>query len=462
MAGVTGPIPHFDTDTDHSPPFQVTDTDTDHSPSFQVTDTDTAAQGLLDFVDASPSPFHVVRTAAGLLEASGFREVSERDAFPTGAGRHFLVRGGSIVAWSTQDRPAPLRSFRVVGAHTDSPNLRIKPQPDLTRARLQLLGVEPYGGPLLNSWLDRDLGLSGRVAVREGSGVGSRLLTADEPILRVSQLAIHLDQAVREGLLLNPQQHMTPLWAIGERPGDFRGWLAARVGVGVEDILAWDVMTHVCQPSRRIGRDLEFVAAPRLDNQMTCWAGVTALRHAVESPGEQVPVLVLFDHEEVGSMSERGAHSTLLPQVLERIVLAAGGSREDLFRALAGTVVASGDMAHASHPNYADRHEPQHQIALDGGPVLKVNTELKYATDAVGAAAFTLACEQAGVPMQRYVVRSDLRSGSTVGPMTSALTGSTTVDFGAPILSMHSSREMCAATGPAMYAAALAAFFAPA
>ncbi|MDQ2797501.1 MAG: M18 family aminopeptidase [Actinomycetota bacterium] len=425
-------------------------------------DTDTEAQGLVDFVDASPSPFHVVRTAAGLLEASGFRAVSERDAFPTAAGRHYVVRGGSIVAWSTRERPAPLRSFRVVGAHTDSPNLRIKPQPDLTRAGIQLLGVEPYGGPLLSSWLDRDLGLSGRVAVRDGKGVGTRLLFVDEPILRVAQLAIHLDQAVREGLVLNSQQHLSPLWAIGDQPGDFRGWLGEQVGVAAEDVLAWDVMTQVCQPSRRIGRDLEFVAAPRLDNQMTCRAGLAALLHAVEAPGEHVPVLVLFDHEEAGSMSERGAHSTLLPQVLERIVLAGGGTREDQFRALAGTVVASGDVAHATHPNYADRHEPQHQIAIDGGPVLKVNTGLKYATDAVGAGAFALACEQADVPMQRYAVRSDLPSGSTVGPMTSALTGATTVDVGAPILSMHSSRELCAATGPAMYAAALAAFLAPA
>jgi aspartyl aminopeptidase len=172
-------------------------------------------------------------------------------------------------------------------------------------------------------------------------------------------------------------------------------------------------------------------------------------------------VLVLFDHEEAGSQSDRGALSTLLPSVLERIVSSNGGSREDYWRALARSVVASGDTAHATHPNYPDRHEPQHPIAIDGGPVLKVNTSLRYATDSLGAAAFTLACEQAGVPMQRYVVRSDLPSGGTIGPMTAAMTGATTVDFGAPILSMHSSRELCAAVEPARYAAALAAFLAP-
>jgi aspartyl aminopeptidase len=175
-----------------------------------------------------------------------------------------------------------------------------------------------------------------------------------------------------------------------------------------------------------------------------------------------VPVVVLFDHEEIGSTSERGAMSTLLPSVLERLVLAGGGGRDDYWRGLAGTVIASGDMAHATHPNYADRHEPEHHIAINGGPVLKINTNLRYATDSRGEAAFRLACEQAGVPVQTFVTRSDLPCGSTVGPMTAALTGATTVDFGAPMLSMHSARELCGAEDPAMYAAALAAFLAPA
>lgn len=423
-------------------------------------ETDAETQGLIDFVDASPSPFHAVRTATSRLEPAGFTRLDERDAFPTTPGRYYVVRGGSLVAWSTEGRDAT--AFRIVGAHTDSPNLRIKPQPDLSRAGWQLLGVEPYGGPLLSTWTDRDLGLSGRVAVRgPGGTVETRLLTADEPLLRVAQLAIHLSEPPKNTLTLDPQQHLSPIWAVGDSPGDFTAWLAARVEVLPEAILAWDVMTHVAQPSTRLGRDRELVAAPRLDNLMTCHAGLSALLEAVDHDTAQVPLLVLFDHEEAGSASERGAQSTLLPSVLERIVLAGGGGREDYWRALAGTVIASGDMAHATHPNYANRHEPQHRIAVDGGPVLKVNTMLRYATDSLGAAAFTLACERAGVPMQRYVVRSDLPSGSTVGPLTAALTGATTVDFGAPILSMHSSRELCSATEPARYAAALAAFLTP-
>ncbi len=431
-------------------------------------DTDTEASGLCAFVDASPSPFHACAEAGRRLTDAGFRLLSETDPFPAEAGRYYLIRGGSLIAWSSESpggRQAPTTPFRVVGAHTDSPNLRIKPQPDLSRAGWQLLGVEFYGGPLFNSWLDRDLGLSGRVAVRAGdggSGVATRLVTINEPVLRVAQLAIHLDRSANEGLALNPQQHLTPIWGVSDEPGDFRQYLAAAAGVDAADLLSWDVMTHDLQPSRRIGRDLDLISAPRLDNLATSYAGVQALIQATGSMvGPSIPVLVLFDHEEVGSQSERGAMSTLLPSVLERLVISAGGGREDFHRAIAGTIVASGDMAHATHPNYPEKHEPQHQIAVNGGPVLKTNVKLRYATDSVGAAAFILACEQAGVPLQHFVSRNDAPCGSTVGPMTAALLGATTVDFGAPVLSMHSARELCGSKDPALYAAALTAFLSP-
>jgi aspartyl aminopeptidase len=428
-------------------------------------DTDTEATGLCAYVDASPSPFHACEQAAARLEAAGFRRLLETDGWPREPGRYYLLRGGSVVAWSSEYADGPATPFRVVGAHTDSPNLRVKPRPDLTRAGRQLLGVEVYGGALLNSWLDRDLGLSGRVAVRRPDAtVEHRLLQVDEPVLRVPQLAIHLDREVNEGLKLNPQQHLSPLWGVGTSPGDFRGFVAKACDTDAEAVLGWDLMTHDLTPSRRIGRDRDLVAAPRLDNLATSYAGVRALESAVErAPARPwVPVLVLFDHEEVGSMSERGAFSTLLPAVLERVVRAGGGERDDYLRALAGSVVASGDMAHATHPNYADRHDPEHQVRVNGGPVLKTNAKMRYATDALGAAVFTSACEQAGVPVQHFVSRSDMPCGSTVGPMTAALTGATTVDFGAPTLSMHSAREMCGALDPAMYAGALATFLSPA
>lgn len=436
-------------------------------------DCDREATGLGLFVDASPTPFHAVDNAARLLRATGFAPVDEREAFPAAAGRYYLARGGALVAWTQPEGMPPTAPLRVVGAHTDSPNLRIKPRPELSRAGWALLAVEPYGGLLRNSWLDRDLGLAGRVVVRTSVGAAGAapqelLFHDNRPLLRVAQLAVHLDRGVNDtGLVLNPQQHLTPIWGLGDQEEDFTAYLADQVGVAPGEVLAWDVMAHDTLPSARLGRQQELIAAPRLDNLASCFAAVRALcaaSAAADATGGTAyrPVVVLFDHEEVGSRSERGALSTLLPATLERIVAAGGGARADLLAALSGSVVASADMAHATHPNYPERHEPNHPVAVNGGPVLKVQTELRYATDGVGAAYFRLACEQAGVPMQVFVTRSDQPCGSTIGPMTAARLGATTVDVGAPMLSMHSARELGGAKDPAMYAAALTAFLAPA
>jgi aspartyl aminopeptidase len=418
---------------------------------------------LCGYLDASPTPFHACREAATLLADAGYAEIVETDRFPGEPGRYYLTRGGSLIAWNSTGGTG---SFRIVGAHTDSPNLRIKPRPDSSSAGWQLLGVETYGGPLLNSWLDRDLGLAGRVAVRDAAGVRTELLHITDPILRVSQLAIHLDRQLnQDGLRLNPQQHLAPHWGIGTEPADFRGFVGERVGVDRDDVLSWDLMTVDVTPARRIGRDRDLIASGRLDNLATSFAAVRALIASDAGHAESVAgtrLIALFDHEEVGSTSASGAASTLLPAVLERIVLAADGDRQEYLRALAGSVIASGDMAHAIHPNYPERHEPEHPIAINGGPVLKINNNLRYATDSVGAAAFVLACDRAGVPMQQFVVRSDIACGSTVGPITAAVTGARTVDFGAPMLSMHSAREVAGALDQPMYVAALAAFLEPA
>ncbi|GAB3584313.1 M18 family aminopeptidase [Calidifontibacter terrae] len=421
-----------------------------------------AADGLIDYLNASPSPFHACETSAEQLQAAGFVRLEERDAWPAETGRWFAVRGGSLIAWSTEHSDGPATGFRVVGAHTDSPNFRIKPRPDRATLGWQQLGVEPYGGLITNSWLDRDLGLSGRVAVRGKNGVEQRLLRVDEPLLRISRLAIHLDRSVREGEKFNEQFQLSPHWGLSQAPA-FTEFLADRLGVSRTAVLGWDVMTHDVQPAAFTGLHQEFVAGARMDNLATAYAGTRALIEAVGSAPARstTQVLVLFDHEEIGSMTDRGAFSSLLPTVLERITTTLGGSRDDLHRALADTVIASGDMAHATHPNYADRHEPEHRIAMNGGPVLKVNTNGRYATDAVGQAAFVDACHQAQVPVQTFVVRSDLPCGSTVGPMTAALTGAVTVDFGAPTLSMHSVRELVGTQDQRMYAAALAAFLSP-
>jgi len=421
--------------------------------------TGASAHGLCEFIDASPSPFHVCHTVAQRLRAAGYTELAETDRWPDEADRYFTVRAGSLVAWQGTSDSHP---FRIVGGHTDSPNLRVKQHPDRVVAGWQVVALEPYGGAWLNSWLDRDLGISGRLSVRDASvpgGVSHRLVRIDEPILRVPQLAIHLAED-RAAVKLDPQRHVNAVWGLGAEPRAFLDYAAEWAGVQPADLLSADLMTHDLTPSALTGVDGQFVSAPRLDNQGTCYAGLEAFLAA--EPGGYLPVLALFDHEEVGSTSDHGAQSDLLLTTLERIVLAAGGDREDFLRRLTASMVASGDMAHATHPNYPDRHEPGHLIAVNGGPVLKVQPNLRYATDGRTAAAFELACRQAGVPLQRYEHRADLPCGSTIGPMTSARTGIPTVDVGAAQLAMHSARELMGAADVGAYAAALQAFLSPA
>ncbi|MBS9532461.1 M18 family aminopeptidase [Mycobacterium sp. M1] len=413
------------------------------------------AYGLCQFIDASPSPYHVCATVAQRLTAAGYSELAEADRWP-GRGRYFTVRAGSIVAWNTGDNAD--RPFRIVGAHTDSPNLRVKQRSDRIVAGWQLVALQPYGGAWLNSWLDRDLGISGRLSVRAGARITHHLVRIDEPLLRVPQLAIHLAED-RKSVTLDPQRHVNALWGDGDSP-QFLGYIAERTGVEPLEVLGFDLMVHDLNPARLSGIGDAFVSAPRLDNQASCYAGLEALLAA--KPHSQLPVLALFDHEEVGSTSDHGAASDLLPTVLERITLAAGGNREDHLRRLSQSMLASADMAHATHPNYPDRHEPGHLIEVNAGPVLKVQPNLRYATDGRTAAAFALACRQANVALQRYEHRADLPCGSTIGPMVAAGTGIPTVDVGAPQLAMHSAREMMGAHDVPAYAAALQAFLAPA
>jgi aspartyl aminopeptidase len=408
-----------------------------------------AAADLCAFIDASPSPFHAVATAVARLEEAGFTRLDEAAAWPAdaGRGRRYVVRDGSLVAWATDD---PVDGWRIVGAHTDSPNLRVKPRPDTGRAGARQLAVEPYGGVLLNSWLGRDLGLSGRVSMVDGS---LALVRVDEPVLHLPQLAIHLDREVNTaGLLLNAQQHVVPIWGIGEPDeGGFQRFLADQLGVDHHAIVAWDVMTHDLAPSALAGRDGELVSAPRIDNLCSSWAAVDGLVRSGTG------VVALWDHEEIGSDTNRGAGSPLLGTVLERIV---GSKREALHRALAQSTCLSIDMAHATHPNYSERHEPGHWITLGGGPVVKTNVNQRYATDARSAAVFAAACAKAGVAPQWYAHRSDLPCGSTIGPITAAKLGIPVVDAGAPMLAMHSARELMATADVAPYRDVVQAFLA--
>jgi aspartyl aminopeptidase len=353
----------------------------------------------------------------------------------------------------------------VVGAHTDSPNLRVKPRPDLGSAGWRQVAVEIYGGPLVNSWLDRDLGLAGRLSLRDGT---HRLVNVDRPLLRVAQLAIHLDRGVNDnGLALDKQRHLQPLWGLGEvHDGDLIEFLAAEAGIAAGDVTGWDLMTHDVQPPAFLGRDRELLASPRLDNLLSVHACVAALTAAAEADGgagdgyglPYIPVLAAFDHEESGSQSDTGAQGPLLGRVLERSVHARGGGYEESLRALAGTVCASSDVGHAVHPNYPERHDPTHHPRANGGPILKTNVNQRYATDGAGRAVFAAACDRAGVPFQHFVSSNAMPCGTTIGPITAARHGITTVDIGVPILSMHSARELCGADDPHLLASALTAF----
>jgi len=421
---------------------------------------------LLSFIDACPSPYHAAADAAARLADAGLPSVDLTSTW-SGADCGVVVEGGAMIAWAAPSGAAPDMPMRIIGAHTDSPNLRLKAKPDIGRAGWRQLGVEVYGGALVNSWLDRDLGMSGRIAVRDGGAPGGfriELVRIDEPMLRVPQLAIHLDREINErGLQLNKQQHLVPVWGLGaRRPGEAVELVADSVGVPWHEVVGWDLMLHDLTPSTIGGVNRELVFAPRLDNLLSCHAAVTALSRAASTLTDHVAVVCLFDHEEVGSTSATGADGSLLAATLERTVLARGGNREDFLRALAGSVCLSADMAHATHPNYAERHEPDHLITLNGGPVVKMNANQRYASDAVSTAAFQLACDRAGVATQRYVHRTDMACGSTIGPMTAAGLAVPTVDVGVAQLSMHSAREMTGSVDPARFVVAAQSFLTPA
>ncbi|MEU4892115.1 M18 family aminopeptidase [Streptomyces sp. NPDC044780] len=413
---------------------------------------------LMSFLRASPSPYHAVASAAERLEKAGFRRVEETAPWDGEAGGKFVLRGGAIIAWYVPEGTSPATPYRIVGAHTDSPNLRVKPIPDTGAHGWRQIAVEIYGGALLNTWLDRDLGLSGRISLRDGS---HHLVTVDRPLLRVPQLAVHLDRSVNtEGLKLDKQRHMTPIWGLGSaEEGDLIRFVAEETGVAAEEITGWDLMTHSVEPPAYLGRDRELVAGPRMDNLVSVHAGTAALI-AAAARGElpYIPVLAAFDHEENGSQSDTGADGPLLGTVLERSVFARGGAYEDRARAFAGTVCLSSDTGHAVHPNYAERHEPGHHPRPNGGPILKVNVNQRYATDGAGRAVFAAACERAGVPWQSFVSHNSMPCGTTIGPITAARHGIATVDIGIAILSMHSARELCGAQDPRLLAKALHAF----
>ena len=408
---------------------------------------------LRAFLDDSPSPYHAVATTAARLTAAGFSELGDREAWSDLPDQGFVIRDGAIIAWRSPSAAGPTTPFRIVGAHTDSPCLRVKPHPDSSAVGFKQLAVEVYGGILNNSWLDRDLGVAGRLTDRDGSHT---LVDVGEGIARVPQLAVHLDRGVNDGLKLDPQVQLRPVWGSGRASnGEFATWIAERAG---SDLPAfWELCLYEVTPAAVLGGDRSLLASGRLDNLLSCWAAVDAISRA--EVDASIAMIVLNDHEEVGSSSTTGAAGPFLDRVLERHVAARGGDRAQLLTALTASTCISSDNAHAIHPNYQDRHDQAHGPIVNEGPAIKVNSNQRYATSSSTAAMFQRACEAADVPFQTFVSRNNMPCGSTIGPITATRLGIETVDVGVPQLSMHSARELCGTLDPPALAAALAASF---
>lgn len=412
-------------------------------------------KGLIRHLDASVSPAHSVDYSAQRLRSADFAECSFATTSEGLPAKGFIADAGLLLAWNQSDTPS--QRFRIVGAHTDSPCLKVKPLPDSGVFNWKQIGVEAYGGILNNSWLDRDLGLAGRVVLKDGSVEKLRI---DHAMARIPQLAIHLDRDVNErGLILDKQIHLAPIWGLGQyRPGEFAEFIAENLAVSVLDIAFWDIALFDLTLASLLGADRSLLASGRLDNQVSCWAtteGLLAASTNANGTGT-TSVIALFDHEEVGSESTHGASGPRLAWLLEALH---SGSRAQFHETLSRSHCISADNAHAIHPNYPDRHEPNHRPLPNMGPVLKVNANQRYATSPESATIFSRACASAEVNYQVFVGKNSMPCGSTIGPITSTQLGIPTVDVGVAQLSMHSARELCGAQDPALLAKVLKSYF---
>lgn len=416
-------------------------------------------EDLLRFLDASPTPFHAVETMAMALRAAGFEALDERDEWQLKpGGRYFVVRNGSsLVAFSCGEGNLLQRGWRMVGAHTDSPNLKVKPTPELHRHGYFQLGVEVYGGALLNPWFDRDLGLAGRVNYENSQGdMRSCLLNITRPVGLIPSLAIHLDREANNSRTVNPQKDLPVVLLQSDEKQDFRALLAeALAAQGVADVatvLDYELSFYDCQNAAIVGWNGDFIASARLDNLLSCYIGMQAL---LKSDAQSHTILVCNDHEEVGSQSAVGAQGPMLESVLRRIA----GDEVSLQRAMANSMMISADNAHGIHPNFSDRHDANHGPLLNAGPVIKNNVNQRYATNSDTSSLFRRLCADEDVAVQSFVVRSDMACGSTVGPLTAAALGVKTLDVGVPTFAMHSIRELAGSQDAFKLTKVLAAFY---
>jgi aspartyl aminopeptidase len=407
------------------------------------------AKELIDFIYESPTAFHAVETVKERLKRSGFSEVRETDKWQLQpGGKYFVTKNQSaIIAFALGNETAVESGFRIITAHTDSPSFRIKPAPEMkSEGKYLKLNTEVYGGPILNTWFDRPLGIAGRVTLKNDNIMYpvTKLVNINKPLLIIPNLAIHMNREINKGVELNAQKDTLPLMGMVEetlaKDNYLLSLLAQELGVEIQQIIDFDLFLYETAKGSITGLHDEFISSGRLDDLAMLHAGLAALTKS--EPGTGTKVLAAFDNEEVGSRTKQGGDSEFLASILERIVLAEGGGREDYFRALAKSFMISADLAHAVHPNQGDKHDPVNRPLLNHGPVIKVSANQSYTSDSDSAAVYEEICNKAHVPVQKFVNRSDLRGGSTIGPISASHLAIRCVDMGTPILAMHSIREL--------------------
>jgi aspartyl aminopeptidase len=399
-------------------------------------------QGLLAFLHESPTPFHATANLAKLLTSKGFKELHETESWRMKPGKYFVTRNqSSIIAFVLGKNKCADTGIRMSGAHTDSPCLKVKPRPELHKQGYLQLGVEVYGGVLLNPWYDRDLSLAGRISYQsQDKKIHNLLINFVDPIAIIPSLAIHLDREANKSRTINPQKDILPILLQSEKNTDFSALLKTQARkehpkIQVQKILGFELSFYDTNPPSTIGLKNEFIASARLDNLLSCYVGIQSL---LEADPSVTSLVICTDHEEVGSASAAGAEGPFLMSVLERVI----PDTEDRLRTIAKSLLVSTDNAHGIHPNYSDRHDANHGPILNKGPVIKINANQRYATNSETEAYFSLICERNKIPYQKFVNRTDMACGSTIGPITAKEIGVRTLDVGVPTFAMHSIREL--------------------
>lgn len=403
------------------------------------------AQPLLDFLDQSPTAWHAVQNMSNRLKQEGFEELLESDVWKLKQGhRYFITRNGSSICAFVVPKTAP-RAAHVVATHTDSPGFKLKPNAEFRKENMILWGVEVYGGPLIASWLNRDLGVAGRIIYENQQGkINESLVRIDDAPVVLPQLAIHLDRKVNEeGVLLNKQEQLAVLAALGEKKTPYLE-KKLKEQCRFKTLLGADLFLYPLEKAALVGDQKQMIASYRIDSLATVHAAFTALCDAKEAGKSDLKFFAALDNEEIGSDTAQGAGSPFVSQTLERVLLSLGQGREEYLRMAANSLCVSADLGHAMHPNYKDRHEPQHPLFMEKGIVIKFNAQHRYASDARSASKIVHLCNQLGLSHQSFVTRGDIPSGSTIGPIHACMMGMSTVDIGFAQLSMHSCRELAA------------------